>query len=36
MPEKTLRELLKIYPEWVAFIKYFEGIATKAIMKECE
>lgn len=27
-------DLLEKYPEWVAFIKYFEGIATKDIAME--
>lgn len=30
---KSLVELLEVYPEWVAYIKYFEGIATKDIME---
>ena len=29
--KKSLEELLEIYPEWIAFIKYFEGIATKDV-----
>ncbi len=31
---KLLKELLEIYPEWVACIKYFEGIATKDLRKD--
>lgn len=31
MGKKSFKELLEIYPEYVAFVKYFEGIATKDI-----
>ena len=26
-----LKDLLEIYPEWVAYIKFFEGISTKDV-----
>lgn len=32
--KKSLKELLEIYPEWVVYIKFFEGIATKDMQED--